>query len=276
MSPSLYDYNSAKNKHGFVSNVNSVNCVDLVECVVVMHNVDSGTQSHLLVPIRLCRPLSCVAISQDGRFVAAGEKSCCSLIADDQENAPLPPQFQFFSDHVLGSGKSCTSSLSGNSSDNRNTNGSHVSQETFWTRCAAKLPVYNGCSSGQASNDIDIGGDLTSKLLFSNVKSQKQATGGGIDAALSLKMVIYSSYIRAVCQCQNFDYVDEATNHSPSEKLRSQVLAEQELVGYLSEKVDEMLTKNLGSRSTLSRTVKNLKVGARRDFAKDATSYCQA
>lgn len=50
----------------------------------------------------------------------------------------------------------------------------------------------------------------TEELLFSNVKSQKQATGGGIGAALSLKMVIYSSYIRAVCQCQVSDF-DSAT-----------------------------------------------------------------
>lgn len=79
----------------------------------------------------------------------------------------------------------------------------------FAVQDAAKLPAYNGCSSGQASNDIDIGGELTSskiailhnsapskrefhtrinevhsgemeELLSSNVKSEKQAIGDSI------------------------------------------------------------------------------------------------
>lgn len=77
----------------------------------------------------------------------------------------------------------------------------------FTVQDAAKLPAYNGCSSGQGSNDLDIGGELTSsknatfyysgpmskrefdtrmnkvhggeieELLSGNVKSEKQATG---------------------------------------------------------------------------------------------------
>ncbi|KAG6595378.1 Mitogen-activated protein kinase-binding protein 1, partial [Cucurbita argyrosperma subsp. sororia] len=64
---------TTKNNNGLASNVNSANCVYLAGCVVVVHNVHSGTQSHLVVPHRLCKPLSCVAMSLDGRFVAAGE-----------------------------------------------------------------------------------------------------------------------------------------------------------------------------------------------------------
>lgn len=64
---------TTKNNNGLASNVNSPNCVYLAGCIVVVYNVDSGTQSHLVVPHRLCRPLSCVAMSRDGRFVAAGE-----------------------------------------------------------------------------------------------------------------------------------------------------------------------------------------------------------
>ncbi|XP_057983325.1 uncharacterized protein LOC131168119 isoform X1 [Malania oleifera] len=64
---------TTKNANGFALNVLNANCVYLAGCVVVVYNVDLGTQSHLMVSQRLPKPLSCVAISQDGRFVAAGE-----------------------------------------------------------------------------------------------------------------------------------------------------------------------------------------------------------
>ncbi|XP_038883897.1 mitogen-activated protein kinase-binding protein 1 isoform X1 [Benincasa hispida] len=264
------------------------------------------------------------------------QKSCCSLVIDDHGNAPLLPELQICSDHILGSVNSCTSSLSGNSSDNSNTNDSHVPQETFsghpamesrwlsiYNVCldlpsspemqnfmdrksasstnglqdAAKLPAFNGCSSGQASNDIDIGGELTSskiaifhnfspskrefhtrmnevhsgemkELLSSNVKSEKQAIGDSIPCRIkaedgdlfklhygslstshkknesaarrrySSKYVVQKDCLGSSKRlrmlpydygCTTLNYVDEATNHSPSEIMPSQVLAEQEL-----------------------------------------------
>ncbi|KAL8254904.1 hypothetical protein R6Q59_033125 [Mikania micrantha] len=42
-------------------------------CVVVLYDVDLGIQSHLMVSNRSPKPLSCVAVSQDGSYVAAGE-----------------------------------------------------------------------------------------------------------------------------------------------------------------------------------------------------------
>ncbi|TYJ96265.1 mitogen-activated protein kinase-binding protein 1 isoform X2 [Cucumis melo var. makuwa] len=249
------------------------------------------------------------------------QKSRCSLVVDDQGNAPPPPEFQICcesSDHILRSVDSCTSSLSGNSSDYGDTNGSNVPQETFsghpgmenrwlsiYNVCldlpsspemqnfmdrksvsstnglqdAPKLPASNGCSSGQASNDIDIGGELTSskiaifhksvpskreshtrvnevhsgemgELHSSNVESEKQAIGDSIPCHIKaedsdlfklhfgslsmshkdclgstkrLRMLPYD------CGSKTLNYMDEATNHSPSEILPSQVLAEQPL-----------------------------------------------
>ncbi|KAL0545194.1 hypothetical protein IC582_020342 [Cucumis melo] len=266
------------------------------------------------------------------------QKSRCSLVVDDQGNAPPPPEFQICcesSDHILRSVDSCTSSLSGNSSDYGDTNGSNVPQETFsghpgmenrwlsiYNVCldlpsspemqnfmdrksvsstnglqdAPKLPASNGCSSGQASNDIDIGGELTSskiaifhksvpskreshtrvnevhsgemgELHSSNVESEKQAIGDSIPCHIkaedsdlfklhfgSLSMShkrkkssargrYFSKYVLQDClgstkrlrmlpyDCgsKTLNYMDEATNHSPSEILPSQVLAEQPL-----------------------------------------------
>lgn len=42
-------------------------------CVVVVYDVESGAQSHLMVSHRTPKPLCCVAMSRDGRFLAAGE-----------------------------------------------------------------------------------------------------------------------------------------------------------------------------------------------------------
>nr|XP_043622412.1 mitogen-activated protein kinase-binding protein 1 [Erigeron canadensis] len=42
-------------------------------CVVVIYDVDLGTQSHLMVSNRSPKPLGCVAVSQDGSYIAAGE-----------------------------------------------------------------------------------------------------------------------------------------------------------------------------------------------------------
>ncbi|XP_041026151.1 mitogen-activated protein kinase-binding protein 1 [Juglans microcarpa x Juglans regia] len=64
---------TTKNGNGLASNISSANFAYMAGCVVVVYNVGSGTQSHLTVSHRLPKPLSCVAMSTDGRFVAAGE-----------------------------------------------------------------------------------------------------------------------------------------------------------------------------------------------------------
>lgn len=64
---------TTKNCNGLASNVSSASCVYVAGCVAVVYNVDSGTQSHLMVSHRKPKPLSCVAVSPDGRFIAAGE-----------------------------------------------------------------------------------------------------------------------------------------------------------------------------------------------------------
>lgn len=64
---------TTKNGNGLASKISTANCAYMAGCVVVVYNVGSGTQSHLMVSHRLPKPLSCVAMSTDGRFVAAGE-----------------------------------------------------------------------------------------------------------------------------------------------------------------------------------------------------------
>ncbi|KAF3637295.1 hypothetical protein FXO37_24982 [Capsicum annuum] len=61
------------NANGLASGVSNSKCVYIAGCVAVVYDIDSSTQSHLVVSNRLPKPLSCVAISRDGRFVAAGE-----------------------------------------------------------------------------------------------------------------------------------------------------------------------------------------------------------
>ncbi|KAL6987736.1 hypothetical protein U1Q18_013484 [Sarracenia purpurea var. burkii] len=64
---------TTKNANGLASNISGPNCIFMAGCVVVVYNVESGTQSHLIVSNRTPKPLSCIAISNDGNFVAAGE-----------------------------------------------------------------------------------------------------------------------------------------------------------------------------------------------------------
>ncbi|KAI4353229.1 hypothetical protein L6164_002195 [Bauhinia variegata] len=64
---------TTKNGNGLASNVSTSNCAYLAGCVVVVYNVNSGTQSRVMVSHRLPKPLTCVVVSQDGRFIAAGE-----------------------------------------------------------------------------------------------------------------------------------------------------------------------------------------------------------
>ncbi|EOA29801.1 hypothetical protein CARUB_v10012895mg [Capsella rubella] len=71
---------TAKNANGLASATCSSKCVYLAGCVVVVYDVDSCTQSHLVVSHRMPKPLSCVAVSQNGRFVAAGEKTRSSKV----------------------------------------------------------------------------------------------------------------------------------------------------------------------------------------------------
>ncbi|MED6150355.1 hypothetical protein PIB30_071499 [Stylosanthes scabra] len=64
---------TTKNGNGLASSGLSSKCAYLAGSVVVVYDVNLGTQSHLMVSYRLPKPLSCVAVSRDGRFVAAGE-----------------------------------------------------------------------------------------------------------------------------------------------------------------------------------------------------------
>lgn len=64
---------TTKNANGLASTGSNSKCAYIAGCVVVVYDVDSCTQSHLLVPNRMPKPLSSVAVSPDGRFFAAGE-----------------------------------------------------------------------------------------------------------------------------------------------------------------------------------------------------------
>eukprot|EP00258_Populus_trichocarpa_P043012 XP_024459031.1 mitogen-activated protein kinase-binding protein 1 isoform X1 [Populus trichocarpa] len=64
---------TTKNANGLASNTSTARFAYIAGCVVVVYNVDSTTQSHLLVSHRPPKPLTCVAMSRDGRFIAAGE-----------------------------------------------------------------------------------------------------------------------------------------------------------------------------------------------------------
>lgn len=64
---------TTKNCNGLASNTSTSNCAYVAGCVVVVYNVNSNTQSHLMVSHRMPKPLSCVTMSSDGRFIAAGE-----------------------------------------------------------------------------------------------------------------------------------------------------------------------------------------------------------
>lgn len=64
---------TTKSANGLASVTCSSKCVYLAGCVAVAYDVDSSTQSHLVVSHRMPKPLSCVAVSHNGRFVAAGE-----------------------------------------------------------------------------------------------------------------------------------------------------------------------------------------------------------
>ncbi|VVA96950.1 unnamed protein product [Arabis nemorensis] len=71
---------TTKNANGLSSVTCSSKCVYLAGCVAVVYDVDSCTQSHLVVSHRRPKPLSCVAVSQNGRFVAAGESPNLSAV----------------------------------------------------------------------------------------------------------------------------------------------------------------------------------------------------
>ncbi|XP_024965743.1 mitogen-activated protein kinase-binding protein 1 [Cynara cardunculus var. scolymus] len=61
------------NGNGLASSFYDSKFVYIAGCVVVLYDVDLGTQSHLIVSNRSPKPLTCVAVSQDGSYVAAGE-----------------------------------------------------------------------------------------------------------------------------------------------------------------------------------------------------------
>ncbi|KAL0719807.1 hypothetical protein Bca4012_069131 [Brassica carinata] len=71
---------TTKNANGLASVSSSSKCVYVAGCVVVVYDVGACTQSHLVVSHLLPNPLSCVAVSHNGRFVAAGESSNLSSV----------------------------------------------------------------------------------------------------------------------------------------------------------------------------------------------------
>ncbi|KAL4572352.1 hypothetical protein LXL04_019125 [Taraxacum kok-saghyz] len=64
---------TVRNDNGLASSTSDSKFVYIAGCVVVLYDVDSGTQSHLMESNRSPKPFSCVAVSQDGSYIAAGE-----------------------------------------------------------------------------------------------------------------------------------------------------------------------------------------------------------
>ncbi|KAL3640716.1 hypothetical protein CASFOL_015684 [Castilleja foliolosa] len=64
---------TTKNGNGLASSISSSKCAYIAGCVVVLYDVHSGTQSHLMTLNRAPKPLSCVALSRNASVVAAGE-----------------------------------------------------------------------------------------------------------------------------------------------------------------------------------------------------------
>ncbi|PWA57066.1 hypothetical protein CTI12_AA376850 [Artemisia annua] len=61
------------NANGLASTVFDTKAVYVAGCVVVVYDVVIGVQSHLMVSGRTPKPLSCIAVSKDGGYIAAGE-----------------------------------------------------------------------------------------------------------------------------------------------------------------------------------------------------------
>ncbi|OWM81749.1 hypothetical protein CDL15_Pgr007787 [Punica granatum] len=81
---------TAKNANGLASDASSEKCVYVAGCVAVVYDAVLGAQSHLVVSHRAPKPLSCVAVSRDGRFVAAGESgNQPSVLVWDSANPTL-------------------------------------------------------------------------------------------------------------------------------------------------------------------------------------------
>ncbi|XP_011094969.1 mitogen-activated protein kinase-binding protein 1 [Sesamum indicum] len=64
---------TTKNGNGLAASSSSSKYAYIAGCVVVLCDVHSGTQSHLMAPNRIPKPLSCVALSRNASIVAAGE-----------------------------------------------------------------------------------------------------------------------------------------------------------------------------------------------------------
>nr|GEU51936.1 hypothetical protein [Tanacetum cinerariifolium] len=61
------------NGNGLASSVFDTKAVYVAGCVVVVYDVVIGAQSHVMVSGRMPKPLTCVALSKDGCYIAAGE-----------------------------------------------------------------------------------------------------------------------------------------------------------------------------------------------------------
>ncbi|XP_062095314.1 uncharacterized protein LOC133801171 isoform X2 [Humulus lupulus] len=84
------------------SSSSSSSCAYVAGCVAVVYNVDSGSQSHLMVTHRMPKPLNCVAMSEDGRFIAAGESGTQpAVLVWDSETLALVSELK---GHLYGLG----------------------------------------------------------------------------------------------------------------------------------------------------------------------------
>ncbi|ESQ49165.1 hypothetical protein EUTSA_v10022253mg, partial [Eutrema salsugineum] len=110
---------TTKNANGLASVSCSSRCFYLAGCVVVLYDVDSCTQSQLVVAHRTPKPLTCVAVSQNGRFVAAGERTRSSKVGSLAFHGKP-------TDNFLQKGNSFVSVISANTV---NSSGSHERAE---------------------------------------------------------------------------------------------------------------------------------------------------
>lgn len=81
---------TTKNSNGLASNVSKSTIAYIAGSVVVVYDLNLGTQSPLMVSHRPPKRLGCVALSQDGHFVAAGEVLIYFYIISPWEVESIP------------------------------------------------------------------------------------------------------------------------------------------------------------------------------------------
>ncbi|XP_045793438.1 WD repeat-containing protein 62 isoform X1 [Trifolium pratense] len=178
---------TTKNANGLASNTSSSKCAYLAGSVVVILDVNSGTQSHLIASDRLPpKPLRCVALSQDGRFVAAGEAgNQASVLVWDSSTLSVVSELK---GHLYGVSCICFSP-----------NGKHlVSVGVYiylWDwRSGHLITKLQGTSSGSTVSSVSFSSDAKfivtagkKHLKFWTLKSsRKTQQNGGLHRTASL------------------------------------------------------------------------------------------